>query len=214
MSDAPRETVHNGGLFRLEHQPVDGYPVPYEFVRRIGAVTMLPIFYGAGGPNVLAIHNARLYYGSSIGLPGGNMEGGFDEPELPATTAERELKEETGYGFRSVSSRNLDIFSLRGLSSTITYPRFFAVMRNVVYLGGEDDNPHEVVTPQPVPLDEYVDKLFRLERGELYPEVNAAFAKAGMQLGKDAVREWLLRGSDSRHGEEVTAAFEPWMTAA
>ena len=212
MSNLPRVTKYDGQLFRIEHHPVPGRELPYEFVSRIGAVTILPMIPNVPDtPLALVIKNKRLYYGTSVGLPGGNRDGGFDNPEPPALTAERELREETGYGYDDPRRRDMSVFLLRGASNTIKYDRFFAVMRDVSYIGGEDDNPHEVVTAQPMPLTDYVDPMFRLARGEQYPEVNAAFAKAGMELGRDAVMGWLV-GSSESGVLEVPQSFVPWMS--
>jgi 8-oxo-dGTP pyrophosphatase MutT (NUDIX family) len=209
---SPRSVVYDDGqLFKVEHQLVEGRELPYEFVSRVGAVTILPIIHQRpADPQALVIHNKRLYYGSSVGLPGGNLDGGFENPEPPAVTAERELREETGYGYEQPEDRDISTFALRNLSNTIAYTRYFAVMRGVRGIGGADDNPHEIVTLRPMPLDAYVDPLFRLSRGEMYPEVNAAFAKANMELGRDAVMGWLV-GDDIPGAARVPETFEPWL---
>jgi len=214
MTKPGREVVFEDQLFRVEHQPVDGRAMPYVFVTRIGAVTILPIIQRpAETPQALVIQNKRLYYGTSVGLPGGNIDGGFERPERPALTAERELLEETGYGYSWPGDRNIDVFRLRNLSNTIDYPRFFAVMRGVDYVGGEDNNPHEIVTCRPMPLDEYVDPLFELDRGEMYPEVNAAFARAERRLGREAAMSWLL-AERVPQAADVPQAFAPWLLPA
>jgi 8-oxo-dGTP pyrophosphatase MutT (NUDIX family) len=180
-------------------------------VRRIGAVTMLPIILeDPNHPLALVVQNKRLYYGTSVSLPGGNKDGGFENPEPPVSTALRELREETGYGYKDGSKPRIDCFDLRTLSSTIDYVRSFVIIRGVAYLGGEDDNPHEVVTPQPIPLEEYIDPLFKLQRGEIYPEVNAAFAKAALEVGREAVMDWLV-GNNTAETAQVPQSFKPWL---
>lgn len=202
------------GFFRVEHQNVAHKDKPYEFVKRIGAVTMLPITVGEQGRAfALTTRTERYHYGvAPMSLPAGNMDGGLDNPESPHKTALRELREETGHGYLVQPHNALSIFRLRDVSNTIDYPRYFAVMRNVVDIGDKDDNPHEQVTLTPTPLQAYVEPLFRLQRGETYPEVNAAFAKAGMELGREAVMQWLVAPSDNL-SEQVRESFDPWLIA-
>lgn len=204
---------YDGGLFRVEHQPVPGKDKPYEFVRRIGAVTVLPIAKNdSGEPVVLTIDNKRLHYGmSELSLPGGNVDGGHDNPDTAVDTALRELSEETGYGYNDPAEQNVDPFILRTVSNTIDYPRFLVVTRNVEYIGGEDDNPAEVVTLRPTPIEEYVDELLALRNGRTYPEVNAAFAKAGSECGRQAVVSWLAGDMSTPNAAAVPQSFEPWL---
>lgn len=212
MSTEGRSVAYDGGqLFRVEHQIVPGRQRPYEFVKRIGATTVLPITEIGGEPYVVAIHNTRAYYGAREGLPCGNAEGGFDNPEHPTDTGLRELREETGYGYAAGAQPNVDTFTLRPVSNTILYDRSVSVVRGVQYLGGEDDNPREVIKVQPVPLNEYITPMFRLQREELYPEFNMALAKAAMEVGEDLVLDWLARGVDSPDAPAVVASFQPWM---
>jgi hypothetical protein len=147
-----------------------------------------------------------------MSLPAGNMDGGLDNPESPQQTALRELREETGHGYLVQPHNALSVFRLRTVSNTIDYPRYFAVMRNVVDIGDKHDSPQEHVTLTPTPLQEYVEPLFGLQRGETYPEVNAAFAKAGMELGREAVMQWLIAPSDSL-SSQVHESFDPWLIA-
>lgn len=212
MSKGERTVVHDGGqLFRVEHQLIDGRKQPYEFVRRIGATTVLPITNINGSPHVVAIHNTRTFYGSSLGLPGGNHDGGFEDPEDPAVAGLRELVEEAGYGYPDASEQNVSTFLLRAVSSTILYNRNFAIARDVEYIGGEEHNINEIVDPRPVPVDEYLDPIFAMRRGELYPEINLAFAKAGMEVGREQTTDWIVNGDRSPYADDVVASFEPWM---
>lgn len=210
-----RTTAYDiGGFFRVEHKAVPHKDRPYEFVTRIGAVTMLPITINEQGKAfALTTQTTRYHYGvARMSLPAGNIDGGIDSPELPHQTALRELREETGYGYLHQPQDALSVFRLRDVSNTIDYPRHFAVMRNVIEIGDKDDNPQEQVLLTPTPLKEYVEPLFALQRGETYPEVNAAFAKAGMEMGKDAVMQWLIAPDDSL-SSQVHDSFEPWLIA-
>lgn len=174
---------------------------------------MLPIIKGhEDGPLALVVENKRYHYGTAVSLPGGNIDGGLDTPEHPRRTAVRELQEETGYGYASDAEQEVSLFALRGVSNSIDYPRFFAVMHNVEYIGGQVHSPQEIVTPQPIPLAEYVDPLLTLERGEIYPEVNAAFAKANMELGRQAIMEWLVQPATA-DAHAIEASFDPWLIA-
>lgn len=210
-----RTTVYDiGGLFRVEHKIVPHKDKPYEFVKRIGAVTMLPTTLNEQGEVfALTTQTTRYHYGvAPISLPAGNIDGAMDAPEPPHQTALRELREETGHGYLSQPDNALSVFRLRDVSNTIDYPRYFAVLRNVTEVGGTDDNPHEQVILTPMPLKEYVEPLFTLQRGETYPEINAAFAKAGMELGREAVMQWLTSPNDSL-SSQINESFDPWLIA-
>ena len=143
-------------------------------------------------------------------MPAGNIEGSIDNQEGAAKTALRELHEEAGYGYPDGTMPNLSLFALREVSNTIDYPRFFAVMHDVSYIGEEVYSSHEVITRQPMSLREYVDPLFTLSRGETYPEINAAFARAGMLIGREAVYEWLIDPSPE-NATPIHQSFEPWL---
>jgi 8-oxo-dGTP pyrophosphatase MutT (NUDIX family) len=215
MGHPRREIDYERGLFRIELQPVEGRSEPYIFVRRIGAVTVLPILRdSAGEALVLTIDNRRRYYGmSELSLPGGDIDGGHDRPEAPVDAALRELREETGFGYADPTRQNVSIFALRPLSSTIEYPRFFAVARCLEYLGGEESNPVEAITVRPTALAEYVDELLHLRNGRTYPEVNSAIAKAGMECGRKAVLSWFISDLSVPNAAAVPNSFEPWLMA-
>jgi 8-oxo-dGTP pyrophosphatase MutT (NUDIX family) len=206
----PETTAYDGGqLFRIRHVEQPGRPngLPYEFVDRVGAVVILPLTMIDDEPHVVAIQNTRAYYGASYGLPSGNRDGRFDAPEPIAAAGLRELQEETGYGYAAVSSMDIHVFNLRALSNTIRYQRSFMVARNVQPIGGMQDNPREKVVPQLVPLATYMEPFFEGNRGELYPEINVAFMRAGLVAGRQAVLEWTQTGQPS----DVATLFEPWL---
>lgn len=211
MSTPERTTAYDiGGFFRVEHQEVPHKAMPYEFVTRIGAVTMLPVSLEAPEPQAIIIKNKRHYYGTSTNMPAGNIDGGLDRPDSPSDTALRELQEEAGYGYSAGTPAHISMFRLREVSNTIDYPRFFAVMHNVEYIGGERHAAHEEITRQPQSLREYVEPFFSLERGETYPEINAAFAKSAMILGREAIYSWLVNPV-GHNAQLVQASFEPWL---
>jgi len=200
-----------GGFFRVEHQQVPHKSKPYEFVTRIGAVTMLPVALDAKGiPQAVVIKNERYHYGTSVNLPAGNLGGSIDRPEDPRRTALRELREETGYGYPRGVASAISMFRLREVSNSIDYPRFFGVMHGVEYIGGQQASDHEKITLQPIPLEDYIDPLLCLQRGETYPEVNAAFAKAGMELGRSAITEWLVAPTE-QNTASIAESFAPWL---
>lgn len=207
MADPERDIIYSGVLFRLEHQPLAGHTNPHEFVRRIGAVTVLPIITTGTETTVLAIQNRRDYYGVSTGLPSGNADDGFEHPENPYKTAVRELQEETGH-VPQQGLAGVEVFRMRNVSSTIDYPRYFAVARNVLHIGGELNDEHEQITLTPLSLEEYMAPVFALSRGDLYPEVNLAFAKAALEHGQEVVIDWIRDGSNA---PDIHSSFEPWI---
>lgn len=212
----PSRTVYESPLFYVKEVPIDGREAPYTFVHRIGAVTVLPIIDSpAGQSHVLTINNNRRHYGlSAASLPGGNIDGGHITPEDPGAAALRELAEETGHGYKDGTPPNMDVFALRAVSNTIFYPRFFAVVRNVEPICPPDDDPAEVIDCCPTPLETYTDELLQLRNGRTYPEVNAAFAKAGMEVGREAVLGWLAGDMEVAGASDVPESFEPWLIRA
>ena len=165
-----------------------------------------------GAPHILGVVNTRAFYGTTPGLAGGNADGGFDNPEHPTVTGLRELREETGHGYPQGAAQNVDTFLMRAVSTTILYDRSFSVVRGVEYVGGEVHSPHEVIELAPVPVDEYLDPIFGMRNGNLFPEINLAIAKAGLEVGRDETTDWIVRGGESPYAEAVVASFEPWMT--
>lgn len=196
-----------GGLFRVEHQTVGHRDTPYEFVRRIGAVTILPIVSNPdGSSDVLTIRNVRTHYGTIFEIPGGNIDGRFSQPETPEAAAARELQEETGY--RAEGEGGFEVFRMREISRSILYPRYFAVARNLAFVGGTIDSFSEQITIEPTPLDQYLDTLLDYSRGEAYPEVTLAFAKAVAEFGRQDLQEWITTGSSA---SPIPASFSPWL---
>ncbi len=207
MSSLGGEVQYDGAFFRVEHVPIEGREAPYEFVHRIGAVTILPILGDTvSEASVLMIRNQRTHYGTFHELPGGNIDGGHDTPENPFRTGHRELAEETGYV--PADRSELELFLMRDVSRSILYPRYFGVARGVTYVGSEAASPSEVITAEPVALEEYLSSLLKLERGEAFPEVTLAFAKAAMAYGQDVLAKWLVTGSVP---EDVATSFSPWL---
>lgn len=213
MANAPRNIVYERGPFRVEEQPIAGREEPYVFVQRIGSATVIPILRDANGDlQVLTVDVQRTHYGTSkLTLPGGNAKGGHGNPEAPADMILRELQEETGYGYPDGAPRNMDIFAFRRYGSTIEYPRHIGFVRDVVYIGGKEDNPDEIVTPNPTPLIEYADALLRLANHHTYVDVNAAIGKAGMEHGREAVLAWMAGYMETPRAADVPQSFEPWL---
>lgn len=89
-----REVLLKAGRFdviRLSYRSPDGAMHTREVARHPGAVTILPILDDG---RVCLIRNYRVAVDQTlIELPAGTLEPG----EAPATTAARELEEETGY---------------------------------------------------------------------------------------------------------------------
>lgn len=78
-------------VHKVESQLADGSSFFKEVIRQPGGVVILPVLDDG---RVVMIRNHRLTIGQTLlELPAGTMEAG----ESPATTAARELTEETGY---------------------------------------------------------------------------------------------------------------------
>lgn len=207
MIQAKRDFPYEGKLLRVEHVQQPGRPLPYEFVERLGAVTIVPIITdNEGNHSVMTIRNERTHYGVCHELPGGNFDGEFDQQENPFDAALRELKEETGYVPEDDST--VDVFKMRNISRTIIYPRYIAVARKLEYSGGEISNPSEVITPEPTAVETYLDGILDLSREEAYPEMTLAFAKAAKELGRSTLLGWLVSGANNA---QVSESFKPWM---
>lgn len=211
-----RSVAYDGGrLFRVVLEPVGAGRI-FEFAHHVGAVSVLPVTFDAnGGASVLTINMKRLHHGVTEGdLPGGLIDGRFANPEHPAAAGLRELREETGHGFSASTIPNLDLFALHGIGTTITWDRYFAVARGVTHIGGQHDNPAEVATLCPTPLEEYADTLIDMTRNELPADVNAAFGKAGKELGREAVVGWLMGDARVPGAVQVPQSFKPWLVEA
>jgi hypothetical protein len=155
MTIGERTIALDGRLYRAEHEDV-GREFPYEHLHRIGATIVMPITEINGSAHVVEIHNQRICYGKTVGLPGGNAEGGFDDPEDPTVTGLRELRQETGHGYPEGASPNIDTFALPPLSTTFRWARAFMVARGVVEIGGQQTSPAESIEVRPVPLEEFM----------------------------------------------------------
>jgi hypothetical protein len=84
------------------------------------------------------------------------------------------------------------------------------VARGVVEIGGKANDPNEVVTNLPVPLQIYLRNVLLMADGGMYPEMVLAFSKAVSSVGEQALREWLSDGSSDT---AVTNSFAPWLFA-
>lgn len=220
MAEIPKEStddtskiVYTSRLFRVREVDV-GRPEPYVFVDRIGAVTILPIARSEFGDSVaLTIDNKRHHYGlSPRSLPSGNLEGGFDHPEDAVAGAIRELGEETGYAPRDPKQPNIEIFAIPGVSSTFNYPRMFAIMRDLAHQEGlKQEGGSEEITLRPTAAEVYVDGLILAEERFTYPDVHLAFIKSNRELGRDAVKSWLLGDITIPGALDVPGKFEPWL---
>ena len=98
MTSEPEELLATRRFRVVRHTEIgrDGKPHVKETIQHPGAVAILPL---VDGDHVCLIRNRRVAVGKTlIELPAGTLEPG----EPPATTAMRELAEETGYRASSV----------------------------------------------------------------------------------------------------------------
>lgn len=115
-----RTVLHRGRKFDFESLRVtapDGTSTTRECVRHPGAVVILPVLLRGDGPELVLIRNWRASLETWIWeLPAGTLEKGED----PRVCAERELREETGYGAATFHSLTR-FHTSPGLSDEIMY---------------------------------------------------------------------------------------------
>lgn len=115
-----------------------------DVVRHPGAVVILPILDGPGGPQIVMIRNLRVALEAELlELPAGTLERGED----PAACAARELMEETGY--EALTIRPLGRFyTTPGLTDELMHAFVATGLRSV----GQDLEDDESIRVEPVPL--------------------------------------------------------------
>lgn len=156
-----RHLLHKGAKFDFERLEVEstrpGETLSREIVRHPGAVVILPILEGSGGPpRVVLIRNWRISLERWVyELPAGTLEQG----EQPADCAARELEEETGYAAGDI--RPLAAFyTSPGLSDEAMHAYIARQLTPV----GQRLEVDERVTVHPVPV---VEAFAMIDSGEL-----------------------------------------------
>ena len=207
----PEKTIiYEGPKFRVVQKEMPSGK-RYDFVERIGSVLVLPVTSDEEGlPWVVAIENDREHYGAFDTLPGGFLEGGYDAPEDPTDAGLRELRDETGYGFKPDEERRVSLFRAP-VGHMIIQNRYVAFMHGVSYIGGEKKSDHERVTVRLVPPEEYLEPFFDVSMPEM-SELNLALGKAKKNPGREVVIDWLTNPTPESTAA-VARGFEPWLQA-
>lgn len=127
-----------------------------QVVRHPGAVVVLPVLAGRGGPEIVFVSNYRAAIDRRLlELPAGTLEAG----EGPEACARRELVEETGY--RAEQLRPLGAFYT---TPGLTNERMHAYVATGLAAGGADPDDEEDLEVVIVPLDEV---WRRVDAGEI-----------------------------------------------
>jgi ADP-ribose pyrophosphatase len=144
--ESPDEILFQSRRFQVVRRRralADGRELTHESVQHPGAVGILPIL---DGERVCLIRNYRMAVGQwLVEIPAGTLEPG----EEPATTARRELREETGYECR-------DLRKLREVlvSPGILNERLHLFLATGLAAGQSDLQPDERIEKLIVPWSE------------------------------------------------------------
>ncbi len=173
MTEQPQainqETIFSGRIIETRVDTLlmpDGRQITREVVHHPGAVAIIPI---DSDDNVLLVRQYRYAVGLELlEIPAGVIE----EGESPDHTAQRELREETGYASRNLRALG-GIYSSPGFCDEFLY---IYLARDLVEsrLPGDDD---EDITLERVPVSE-VDRLIRLG------EIQDAKSVAGLLMAR------------------------------
>ena len=190
---------YSGNLFRLGTIPAPATDLSstesYEFVQRIGMTVVIPVDESG---NVYAIRNNRPYYGETLGFPGGNLDGTFEDPELPEVGGSRELLEEMGM------VGDIQTFMFPSISSTIDYCRFLIIARGAKKIQEPTGPDAAQITHSTMKSRIFIDNMNEGTFPTPYPDLELAIVRAVGSLGASVVTDWLVRGV---WNEEVTNRF-------
>ncbi len=164
-----RETVFSGRIIEARVDTLltlDGRQITREVIHHPGAVAIIPI---DSNDNVLLVRQYRYPVGLDLlEIPAGVIE----ERESPDHTAQRELREETGYASRNLRALG-GIYSSPGFCDEILY---MYLARDLVEsrLPGDDD---EDITVERVPMSD-IGRLIR------FGEIQDAKSVAGLLMAR------------------------------
>jgi len=155
-----RATLHTSRAYDVDELTIrrpDGIERKKAFIRHRGAVVIVPLLEQPGrSPKVVMVRNDRHAVGRTLDeLPAG----GIDEGEGPQETAERELREETGYEATSIYPVG-EFYTTPGLTDERMHA-FVATGLRQVGQDLEDDESLSVVTRTMADVEGMID------RGEL-----------------------------------------------
>ena len=170
-----QETVFSGRIVEARVDTLltpDGRHITREVIHHPGAVAIIPI---DADDNVLLVRQYRYPVGLELlEIPAGVIEAGEspDTGESPDNTAQRELREETGYASRNLRPLG-GIYSSPGFCDEMLY---IYLARDLVEsdLPGDED---EDITLERVPMSG-VDRLIRLG------EIQDAKSVAGLLMAR------------------------------
>jgi len=184
----------SGSLFRVGSIPRpnsehgEGSVKRYHFVQRKGMTAVIPV---TSDGDVLTIWNNRPHYGKKLGFPGGNIDGTFDEPEEPIESGLRELVEEIGY------NGDAQGFLFPELSTTIHYPQYLIVARNVIKFCEPHGSDAAQIEIAPTPAADLVSGLADGGFRTPFPYLELAITRAVQKFDVPTVTDWLVTGDNN-----------------
>jgi ADP-ribose pyrophosphatase len=162
--------VYQGVRFnvhRCEFSTKNGERKAYEAIIHPGAAVILPLM---DKDSIVMIRNERIAIGETIWeLPAGTLEHG----EEPATSALRELAEETGYQADSIKLLTT-FYSSPGISNEVMH----AYVAKDLHFVGQKLDAGEVITPEILPWKQVMSMIHSGEIRDAKTIITLLFYKA------------------------------------